>query len=131
MLTDTPIEYRDGNYSISDDIEEDTTTPSATKDKNYVTYYNPVRENYDVVDVSSLVDSEDHTINDSSDVITENNKIYTSNSLVEYYMKESIFTEVFKNINGLYIFGLLLVGIFIALGLWIKNARSLRSVEEE
>lgn len=131
MLTDTPIEYRDGNYSISEDDSEDTTTPSVNKDKNYITYYNTIRNDYDVVDVSSLVNSEDYTINDSSDVITENNKIYTSNSLVEYYMKESIFTEVFKNINGLYIFGLLLVGIFIALGLWIKNARSLRSVEEE
>ena len=53
-----------------------------------------------------------------------------SNALIEYYMNESIFEQVFKNINGLYIFGTLLFGIITALGLWIRNIKLLRSVEE-
>ena len=131
LLKDNPIESNgSGGYTkVEIDEAEDTSTPSPEVDRNYVTYYNYVRDDYDVLDVSQLLNTED-TISIDEDVITENNKIYTSNSLVQFYMKESIFTEVFKNINGLYIFGTLLFGILTALGLWLRNAKLLRSVEE-
>ena len=45
-------------------------------------------------------------------------------------MKESIFEEVLGNINALYIFGGILVGILGALGLFMRNAKLLRMSEE-
>ena len=88
--------------------------------REYITYYNPVRDDYDVVDVESIFEGDD------DEVVTENNKIFTSNTLVEYYMKPSIFEEVLGNINALYIFGGILVAILTALGLFMRNAKLLR-----
>jgi hypothetical protein len=88
------------------------------------------KDNYDVIDIGSLLDNKDFSITKTEDIVTENNKIYTSNALVEYYMKESIFEKVFKNVNGLYIFAVLFAGLLVALGIGVRNTKLLKSVEE-
>ncbi|MDO4996174.1 MAG: glycine rich domain-containing protein [Bacilli bacterium] len=133
LLNNKPIEKNsEGKYKVSEDIiEGDGKTPNINKyTNNYVTYYNPVRDNYDVIDVGSLLDNKDYSITKTEDIITENNKIYTSNALIEYYMKESIFDKVFKNVNGLYIFAVLFAGLLVALGIGVRNTKLLKAVEE-
>ncbi len=130
MLKETPIDVNDnGRYVMRDEetkeyIRKNGSNNTGSITKEYITYYNPVRDDYDVVDVNSILGD------DMDEVVTENNKIYTSNTLVEYYMKESIFEEVLGNINALYIFGGILVAILGALGLFLRNAKLLRISEE-
>ena len=130
MLKETPIDVNgNGKYVMRDEetkeqIKKSGSNNTGTITKEYITYYNPVREDYDIVDIDSILGD------NMDEVVTENNKIYTSNTLVEYYMKESIFEEVLGNINGLYIFGGILVAIIGALGLFIRNAKLLRINEE-
>ena len=134
LLNNKPIEKNsEGKYKVSEEEigESDGKTPTINKfTNNYVTYYNPVRDNYDVIDVGSLLDNKDYSITKTEDIITENNKIYTSNALVEYYMKESIFDKVFKNVNGLYVFAVLFAGLLVALGIGVRNTKLLKAVEE-
>lgn len=134
LLNNKPIEKNsEGKYKVSEEevTEGDGKTPTVNRvTNNYVTYYNPVRDNYDVIDVGGLLDNNNYSITKSEDIVTENNKIYTSNALVEYYMKESIFEKVFKNVNGLYIFAVLFAGLLVALGIGVRNTKLLKSVEE-
>ena len=130
MLKETPIDTDpDGKYVLRDEETKEQikkngqTSGGGSITREYITYYNPVRDDYEVVDMESIFEGED-------EVVTENNKIYTSNALVEYYMKESIFEEVLGNINGLYILGGILVAILGALGLFARNAKLLRISEE-
>lgn len=134
LLKDNPIELNsEGTYKVSegdDELSEDKTPNINIFSNNYITYYNSVRNDYDVLDVGSLLDSKDYSVTKGEDIVTEKNKIYTSNALVEYYMNESIFEKLFRNLNGLYIFAVLAAGIIIALGIGAKNTKLLRSVEE-
>lgn len=134
ILKDNPIELNsEGIYKVSEGelSSHETKSPNLNRvENNYITYYNPVRNNYDVINVGSLLDTKDYSISKTEDIVTENNKIYTSNALIEYYMKESIFEKVFKNVNGLYIFAILFAGVVIALGIGARNTRLLKSVEE-
>ena len=134
LLNNKPIEKNsEGKYKVSEEelTEGDGKVPTINRiTNNYVTYYNPVRDNYDVIDIGSLLDNKDFSITKTEDIVTENNKIYTSNALVEYYMKESIFEKVFKNVNGLYIFAVLFAGLLVALGIGVRNTKLLKSVEE-
>lgn len=134
LLNANPIELNsEGSYKVSevDDEDKGDNKPNVNRiSNNYITYYNSVRNNYDILDVGGLLDTKDYSITKSEDIVTENNKIYTSNALVEYYMNESIFEKIFKNINGLYIFAVLAAGIMISLGIGAKNTKLLRSVEE-
>lgn len=132
LLSDNPIEVdSNGSFGLVDSTDNEEISEIKKKSKNYVTYYNSVRDDYDILDVSSILNEEDSTINDSSDIITEKNKIYTSNALVEYYMKKSLFAEVFENINGLYIFGILFGALLTALFIGSRNTKRLKSTEEE
>ncbi len=126
-LKETPIDRdSNGNYVMRDEETKEQIKRSGEVSgggsitREYITYYNPVRDDYDVVDVESIFEGDD------DEVVTENNKIFTSNTLVEYYMKPSIFEEVLGNINALYIFGGILVAILTALGLFMRNAKLLR-----
>ncbi len=134
LLLDTPIQATsNGSFTMAneDNIDSDDILSSIKKSKNYVTYYNSVRDDYDVLDISSLISDTDNTIKDSENIVTENNKIYTSNNLVQFYMKKSAIKEVLENINGLYIFGALFIGLLGALWLGSRYTKKLKPIEEE
>ena len=131
-LKETPIDTdSNGKYVMRDEETKEQIKRSGEVSgggsitREYITYYNPVRDDYDVVDIESILEG------DEEDVVTENNKIYTSNALVEYYMKPSIFEEVLGNVNALYIFGGILIAIITALGLFLRNAKLLKVSDEK
>lgn len=89
-------------------------------DKNYVTYYNATKGSYDVINVEEVIKS------NNSNVVSENDKIYTSNDFVDLYMQKSVLEKIFGNVNAVIIFVIILVGIFGALGLWFRSIRKLK-----
>lgn len=119
-LEEKPL-YSDGegNYFSGDvDNNQKTTTSLGSQ---YVTYYNAIKNSYDVVDMGNVISGRE------DEVISENDKIYTSSNLMRFYMKESTYQKVKKNINIVYLLLLILFGVFIALFLWFKNAKDLKS----
>lgn len=84
---------------------------------NYVSYYNAVRGDYEVVNLGSVV------LGDEDEVITENNKIYTSNDLVEFYMKESVIDKASHNVSIVVLLGIVLFSVLVALGMAFKNEK--------
>ena len=128
LLEKSPITIdAKGNYVVSDSVSgNDDNRDEIKNDKfsSYVTYYNAVTDRFDVLDVSQFI------IDDNENFVTENDKIYTSANLVDYYMNESIFEKVFGNINVIVIFVLILLGIIIAMVLWFMNIRKLKMSEE-
>lgn len=121
LLEDKPIINEDDNYTTSDG-----SSGVISKEKNYISYYNASTNKFDIVDLNSIVNSND----DKEEVVTENNKIYTSQKLVSYYMHESVFDRIFGNVNVLVLFGLILFGIIVSLILWIRNIKTLKMSEE-
>ena len=89
-------------------------------DKNYVTYYNATKDSYDVINVDEVLNST------KSEVVSENDKIYTSNEFVNLYMRKSILERVFGDTNAIVIFIIILLGIFGSLGLWFRSIKKLK-----
>lgn len=120
------VESDNGEYAPFNKNEGSSDKDNNKNDRkaNYITYYNAVTEDYDVIDVTDIIEE------GKTKVVTENDKIYTSPELVSYYMTESIFQKVFGNTNGLVIFITILVGIVLAMGLWIINIKLLKVSEE-
>lgn len=127
QLEQNPIVTSDnGEYTPFNKTEtpSDKGNNKNNKTPNYITYYNAVTEDYDVIDVTDIIEE------GKEKVITENDKIYTSPELVSFYMNESIFDKVFGNINGIVIFVTILIGIVLAMGLWLINIKLLKVSEE-
>ena len=125
LLEKSPIsEDESGNYVNDNDNSSKNDTVIINNMPNYVTYYNAVTKKYDVINVVNIIE-------DGKDVVSENDKIYTSAPLVAYYMQESIFEQVFGNVNVLVIFGIILIGIVLAMILWYKNIKVLKVNEEK
>ena len=89
-------------------------------DKNYVTYYNATKDSYDVINVDEVLNST------KSEVVSENDKIYTSNEFVNLYMRKSILERVFGDTSAVVIFIVILLGIFGSLGLWFRSIKKLK-----
>lgn len=89
-------------------------------DKNYVTYYNATKDSYDVINVDEVLNST------KSEVVSENDKIYTSNEFVSLYMRKSILERVFGDTSAVVIFIVILLGIFGSLGLWFRSIKKLK-----
>ncbi len=119
-LEETPL-YGDGdgNYFTGDsnDTSKTNSYQLATK---YATYYNAVKNSYDVVDIGEVV------LGDQKEAVTENDKIYTSNDLMRFYMQETSYQKVKSNINIVYLLLIVLFSVLIALFLWFKNAKDLK-----
>ena len=109
----------DGNYFFGDTDNEKKSTNNFIN-SSYVTYYNAVKNSYDVVDMGSIISG------DKKEIVTENDKIYTSNYLMRFYMKESTYHKVKNNINIVYLLLIVLFSVFVALILWFKNAKDLK-----
>ena len=123
LLEDKPIsDDGKGNY-VSGDSTTDKKSEKYQLKSNYSTYYNAVKNSYDVLDVSDIV------LGDETDVITENDKIYSSNDLVSFYMRDSIMDSSTNNIDIIVLLEIVLLSVIITLGLWFKNARDLQKKE--
>ena len=109
----------DGNY-FSGDTDNEKKSTNNSINSSYVTYYNAVKNSYDVVDMGSIISG------DKKEIVTENDKIYTSNYLMRFYMKESTYHKVKNNINVVYLLLIVLFSVFVALILWFKNAKDLK-----
>ena len=111
LLTEKPLEEKEKKK------EEDATS------KQYIVYYNAVKNNYDVIDKNELLNTKE------SNVKSENDKIYSSSEYVNFYMKDSIAAETNDRISIVTLLCIILVGIMISLGLWFINNRDFKSKE--
>ena len=113
-----------GEYITQSSNEENDKNNSSTVvqkfDKNYVTYYNATKDSYDVINIDEVLNSS------KSNVITENDKIYSSSEFVDLYMRKSILEKVFGDTSAIVIFVTILLGIFGSLGFWLRNIRKLK-----
>lgn len=123
LLEDKPIVSTKDGFVVSDSVE--ISKEDKKKTTNYVSYYNATKKNYDIIDTSSLVDKTNH-----DEVISEVDKIYTSNDLVQTYMNRSIGVKVHNHINAILVFGLLLFAILLAIFMGFRNTKLLRMSEE-
>lgn len=127
LLEEDPLVRNEAGHYVSTSDTESKGNSSSVVDfsSNYVTYYNAVTQKYDVLDVSNIIE------NGSKQVLAENDKIYTSVDLIQYYMQESVFEIVFRNIPVVAIFITILIGIILAMILWIRNIKLLKMYEEK
>lgn len=113
-----------GEYITQSNNEENDKNNNSTVvqkfDNNYVTYYNATKDSYDVINVDEVLNST------KSEVVSENDKIYTSNDFVNLYMRKSILERVFGDTNAVIIFIVILIGIFGSLGLWFRSIKKLK-----
>ena len=121
-----PISDVNGSYFINkkdndDESKKDKNEESINKSK-YVVYYNSSKNNYDILNVNDVLNNE----NKSLEVTVENDKIYTSSDLVDFYMNKSIFEELFGNSNALIIFLIILVEVISLLILWFINIKKFK-----
>ena len=72
----------------------------------------------------------DIILGDEKDIVSENDKIYSSNELVSLYMKKSAFDKTEDSVSIIVLFSIVFVSIIITLGLWFKNAKDLKVKEE-
>ena len=120
LLEDKPIsDDGKGNYVFGDSTNDKKSEKYQLK-SNYSTYYNAVKNSYDVLDVSEIV------LGDEKDVVSENDKIYSSNELVRFYMRNSIIDSRTDHIDIVILLGIILFSVIITLGLWFKNAKDLQ-----
>ena len=119
ILTTVKGEYI--TQSNNDEKDKNNNSTVVQKfDKNYVTYYNATKDSYDVINVDEVLNST------KSEVVSENDKIYTSNEFVNLYMRKSILERVFGDTNAIVIFIIILLGIFGSLGLWFRSIKKLK-----
>ena len=103
--------------------EEDSKKENDNSNKQYIVYYNAIKNNYDVIDKNELLNTKE------SNVTTENDKIYSSSDYVSFYMKDGIATETNDRISIVTLLCIILVGVIISLGLWFINNRDFKSKE--
>lgn len=120
LLNEKPISVDSkGKYDISDKESKDN------EYGNYITYYNAVKKSYDVINANEIV-YDDEVV---EEVKSENDKIYSSPELINFYMHENSIRDTFNDINLVALFSILLFSVIITLVLWFKNAKDLK-VEE-
>ena len=107
-----------GNYILDDKNSSNKSFGSLKS--NYVTYYNTVKNSYDVVNISDIVSG------DNSDVISENDKIYTSTDLISFYMQDGIYSKNKSPISIILLLSFVLLSLMVALYFWFINARKLK-----
>ena len=117
------VEDGRGNY-IFEDSSTDKPTSKYQLSSNYTTYYNASKNSYDVINMSDII------LGDEKDIVSENDKIYSSNELVSLYMKKSAFDKTEDSVSIIVLFSIVFVSIIITLGLWFKNAKDLKVKEE-
>ena len=91
-----------------------TNEAAKTKD-NYITVYNDVTQNYDVYKISTI-------LNDSMELESETNKIYSNYELVKFY-KTLGKNKIRNSLSGIVIFSISIIAILISLILLIKHRR--------
>ncbi len=80
----------------------------------YITYYNSISDNYEVVDLKQLIEDNNQE--------TENEKIYSRPELISFYI-DSKNTKANVAIGILYIFGFITLGIVVFFVLWLFNIK--------
>lgn len=115
------VKDEDGKYMIEEKASDNITKPDSSLDgkssgakENYVTYYNAISNNYEVLDVTKLIEDKDQT--------SETDKINGNPDLINFYMTNSG-SSITTSINILYIFGLIVLGIGVFLVLWLVNVK--------
>ena len=124
-IEENPIIESDNKYVIDDKKKDKDDKPSNgsnnIKKNTYVSYYNNKKGTYDVLDVSELTDK-----NSDNKIVVENDKIYSSSNLVEFYNNKSIIEKIFGNVNILLIVVIILLGILGLLVLHFTNIKRLK-----
>ena len=108
-----------------DETNKKTKTPieKTQVSSPYITYYNAVKNDYDIINTEELL-----SVNDD-ELITENDKIYSSSDYVNFYMKDSVSIKSSDRINIVILLSIVFIGVIITLGLWFINNRDLKKKE--
>ena len=104
--------------SVDDALGKITNNNSSLGEKkNYLTAYNPVTQNYDIYNTAQVFD-------ESSELESENDKIYKNYELVQFY-KNYGKKENKNSISGIIVFGISILAIITTLYILIKRKAKL------
>lgn len=89
------------------------------EEKEYVLAYDPAKKEFVIYDEEFFMSSEEEKN------ISETAQIYSNTNLIDFYIGKSKGKKIFNFVNGLTIFGIIILSIIISLIYYLKNIRFL------
>ncbi|MGE5455534.1 MAG: hypothetical protein ACM3O4_00285 [Ignavibacteriales bacterium] len=89
------------------------------EEKKYVVAYDPAKQEFVIYDEESFISIE------KEKSVSETAKIYSNTNLIDFYIGNSKGKKIFKFVNGLTIFGIIILSIIISLIYYLKNIKFL------
>lgn len=103
-----------GNSINNNSTDNSMSNSNVTRKGDYITYYNSISNNYEVVELNQLIEDNNQK--------TETEKIFSNPELITFYINSSN-TKANIVISILYIFGFIALGIGLFFILWYFNIK--------